>query len=114
MKCIIDVVYNHTSPDSVLSVEHPEWFYRDENGKPKAKVEEWWDIVDLDYSNRGLWDYLIETLCYWAQYVDGFRCDVASFISARFLEEGQSSGRRECAPAHSGLRRVLIQVLYKG
>ena len=45
MKCIIDVVYNHTSPDSVLSVEHPEWFYRDENGKPKAKVEEWWDIV---------------------------------------------------------------------
>ena len=23
MKCIIDVVYNHTSPDSVLSQEHP-------------------------------------------------------------------------------------------
>ena len=31
MKCIIDVVYNHTSPDSVLSEEHPEWFYRDRN-----------------------------------------------------------------------------------
>ena len=24
MKCIIDVVYNHTSPDSVLTKEHPE------------------------------------------------------------------------------------------
>ena len=84
MRCIIDVVYNHTSPDSVLSREHPEWFYRDENGRPKAIVAEWWDIVDLDYKNPGLWDYLVKTLCYWAQYVDGFRCDVASFIPLDF------------------------------
>ena len=28
MKVIIDVVYNHTSPDSVLFREHPEFFYR--------------------------------------------------------------------------------------
>ena len=27
MKCMIDVVYNHTSPDSVLYREHPEYFY---------------------------------------------------------------------------------------
>ena len=26
MKCMIDVVYNHTSPDSVLWETHPEWF----------------------------------------------------------------------------------------
>ena len=26
MKCIIDVVYNHTSPDSWLAENHPEWF----------------------------------------------------------------------------------------
>ena len=91
MKCIIDVVYNHTSPDSVLSVEHPEWFYRDENGKPKAKVEEWWDIVDLDYGNPGLWDYLSESLCYWAQYVDGFRCDVASFIPLDFWKRARAA-----------------------
>ena len=25
---LIDMVYNHTSPDSVLVREHPEWFYR--------------------------------------------------------------------------------------
>ena len=91
MRCIIDVVYNHTSPDSVLSKEHPEWFYRDENGKPKAKVEEWWDIVDLDYSNRGLWEYLIETLCFWAGYVDGFRCDVASFLPLDFWKEARAA-----------------------
>ena len=34
MKCIIDVVYNHTSPDSVLAQTHPEWFFRDEQGRP--------------------------------------------------------------------------------
>ena len=28
MRCIIDVVYNHTSPDSVLFEQHPEFFYR--------------------------------------------------------------------------------------
>ena len=27
MKCIIDVVYNHTSPDSTLVAEHPDYFY---------------------------------------------------------------------------------------
>mgnify|MGYP003361817495 FL=1 len=27
MKVMIDVVYNHTSPDSVLVKTHPEWFY---------------------------------------------------------------------------------------
>ncbi len=32
MKCIIDVVYNHTSPDSVLAAEHPEWFYHKPDG----------------------------------------------------------------------------------
>lgn len=33
MKCIIDVVYNHTSPDSWLVENHPEWFYRKPDGK---------------------------------------------------------------------------------
>ena len=32
MKCIIDVVYNHTSPDSTLVKEHPEFFYRKPDG----------------------------------------------------------------------------------
>lgn len=38
MKCIIDVVYNHTSPDSVLVEEHPEFFYRKENGEMGNRV----------------------------------------------------------------------------
>ena len=77
MKCIIDVVYNHTSPDSILATGHPEFFLRDEAGNPTRKVADWSDVVDLDYSNRELWKYQIETLKIWAEIVDGFRCDVA-------------------------------------
>ncbi len=84
MKCIIDVVYNHTSPDSVLSKEHPEWFYKKEDGNFGNRVGEWTDIIDLDYNNKGLWDYQIETLRMWAEIVDGFRCDVAPIVPVDF------------------------------
>ena len=84
MKCIIDVVYNHTSPDSVLSAEHPEWFYHRPDGSFGNRVGDWTDIIDLDYNNKDLWDYQIETLKYWAGIVDGFRCDVAPLIPLEF------------------------------
>ena len=65
MKCIIDVVYNHTSPDSVLRKQHPEWFYKKEDGSFGNRVGDWSDIIDLDYSAPGLAEYQIETLKYW-------------------------------------------------
>ena len=89
MKCIIDVVYNHTSPDSVLAETHPEFFLRDEQGRPTRKVADWWDIVDLDYSNRDLWRYQIDTLKQWAAIVDGFRCDVASAVPVEFWRQAR-------------------------
>lgn len=84
MKCIIDVVYNHTSPDSWLAEHHPEWFYRKPDGSFGNHIGDWWDIIDLDYTQRELWDYQIDTLKYWAQWVDGFRCDVASLVPLEF------------------------------
>jgi len=90
MKCMIDVVYNHTSPDAVLLQEHPEFYYRDENGNTGNKVGDWADVIDLDYSVPGLWDYQIESLCQWAKIVDGFRCDVASFVPVSFWNMARS------------------------
>lgn len=85
MKCIIDVVYNHTSPDSTLVSEHPEFFYRKSDGSMGNHVGDWTDVVDLDYnSGMALWDYQIESLVMWAKIVDGFRCDVASFVPVEF------------------------------
>lgn len=89
MKCMIDVVYNHTSPDSVLYKEHPEFFYHTPDGKPGNKIGDWADVIDLDYSNRTLWDYQIDSLKMWAEIVDGFRCDVASFVPLEFWQEAR-------------------------
>ena len=90
MKCIIDVVYNHTSPDAVLLEEHPEFYYRDASGKTGNKIGDWADVIDLDYNVPGLWDYQIETLMSWAKIVDGFRCDVASFVPVSFWNMARS------------------------
>ena len=90
MKCIIDVVYNHTSPDAVLLEEHPEFYYHDENGNTGNKIGDWADVIDLDYSVPELWDYQIESLCRWAEIVDGFRCDVASFVPVSFWNMARS------------------------
>lgn len=90
LRVIIDVVYNHTSPDSVLVREHPEWFWKGPDGKPATRVPEWSDVVDLDYSHRELWDYQIETLERWVRFgVDGFRCDVASLVPVSFWVEAR-------------------------
>ncbi|MDO4595125.1 MAG: alpha-amylase family glycosyl hydrolase, partial [Tissierellia bacterium] len=90
MKIMIDIVYNHTSYDSILSKDHPEYFYK-KNGEFSNKVGDWWDIIDLDYSNHDLWNYQIDTLKYWAFMVDGFRCDVASILPIEFWKQAKSS-----------------------
>ena len=80
MKIILDMVFNHTAPDSILYYEHPEYyFYRD--GKPGNRVGDWSDIIDLDTSREDTQDYLGSVLEYWVNVgFDGFRFDVASII----------------------------------
>ena len=94
MRCIIDVVYNHTAPDSWLAEHHPEWFFRRPDGSLGNRVADWSDVVDLDYGNRALWDYQIETLCLWAELVDGFRCDAASMVPVDFWREARAACAR--------------------
>ena len=91
MKCIIDVVYNHTSPDSVLAQQHPEWFYHKPDGSFGNRIGDWTDVIDLDYNSKELRSYQIETLCRWAQIVDGFRCDVAPLIPLDFWLEARAA-----------------------
>ncbi len=89
MKIMMDIVFNHTSPDSLLLQEHPEYFYRNGKGEFANRVGDWWDITDFDYTkDKGLWRYLIDNLLYWTKKgVDGFRWDVASFLPLEFLEQ---------------------------
>ena len=91
IKVIVDVVYTHTSPDSVLVQQHPESFFTNAEGKRSSLVEDWSDIVDLDYRQPALWDYQIETLKQFAAVVDGFRCDVASRVPAAFWKQAREA-----------------------
>jgi glycosidase len=94
LKVWLDVVYNHTSHDSVLVNEHPEWFHQDETGRPVTTVPAWSDVIDLKHPNPELSDYLLNTLKEWVRFgVDGFRCDVASIIPVEFWQRA----RREIA-----------------
>lgn len=87
MKVMIDIVFNHTSRDSTLLKEHPEYFYY-RDGKLANRVGDWSDVGDLDLDNEDVRKYLIDTLIMYAKLgVDGFRCDVAPLVPLSFWLE---------------------------
>ena len=89
IKIIMDMVFNHTSPDSVMLEKHPEYyFYKD--GKLGNRVGDWSDIIDLDTNREDTQSYLLDVLKYWVSLdVDGFRFDVASMISFDFFKRAR-------------------------
>jgi len=87
MYVILDWVANHTAWDNPLVTEHPDWYARDWKGRYRPTP--WWnweDIIDLDYEQAGLRQYMTEALKYWVREVgvDGYRCDVAGFVPIDF------------------------------
>lgn len=115
MKCIIDVVYNHTSPDSWLVENHPEWFYHKPDGSFGNHVGDWTDIVDLDYTHEDLWCYQIDTLKMWAQIVDGFRCDVAPLLPIEFWRRARqevAQVRPDCFWLSESIEPGFIEYLH--
>ncbi|MFA7331424.1 MAG: alpha-amylase family glycosyl hydrolase [Candidatus Delongbacteria bacterium] len=89
MSVILDWVANHCAWDNPLVTQQPEWLTRGADGRPQPPVADWSDVVDLDYSQRGLRDYQIQSMAYWLRMadVDGFRCDVAGMVPTDFWQE---------------------------
>lgn len=86
---ILDWVANHTAWDNGLVETHPEWYARDWKGD--FCPTPWWDwddVIDLDYSQPGLREYMTDAMKYWVREadVDGFRCDVAGYVPLDFWE----------------------------
>ncbi len=92
LKVIIDLVANHTSWDSKLITEHPEWFTRDARGEMVPPNEDWADVADLDYHHDGLRRYMTDMMIWWVRDVgiDGFRCDVAEMVPTDFWESARA------------------------
>ncbi|MGA1864786.1 MAG: alpha-amylase family glycosyl hydrolase [bacterium] len=98
-----DLVINHTSKQSPLVREHPDWFKRDDNGHlihpgamHKGKMVYWRDLAEIDNLNSqnrdSLWAYWLSVI---KNYLDlgftGFRCDAAYQVPTDlwcFLIEG--------------------------
>lgn len=107
---MMDIVINHTSKDSVLAQEHPEWFVRDEAGElvsPFAvdpdnpeNVTTWGDLAEIDYSHRPEREDLVR---YWENLVRyyvrlgfrGFRCDAAYKVPADVWQRVIAAAHRE-------------------
>jgi glycosidase len=84
---ILDWVANHTAWDNPMASEHPEWYDRDWKGDfQPTPWQDWSDIIDLDYSNPGLRQYMTEAMKYWVTEadIDGYRCDVAGYVPVDF------------------------------
>lgn len=92
MRVILDWVANHTAWDNPLVDEHPEWYARDWKGDfHPSPWRDWDDIIDLDYNQPALREYMTEALKYWVREagVDGYRCDVAGFLPTDFWNQAR-------------------------
>lgn len=90
-KVILDWVANHTSHDHPWTVEHPEWYNRDDKGEIVSPFD-WTDVADLNYDdNPALWDAMIDALKFWVAEanIDGYRCDVAGMVPTAFWEKAR-------------------------
>ena len=86
MHVIIDWVANHSSWDNIWTKNHPDFFNKDSLGNHFPPSKDWSDVIDLDYNNKELWNYMIEAMEYWIKEydIDGFRCDVAAMVPTDF------------------------------
>ena len=92
LKVIIDWVPNHSAWDNPLVETHPHWYAKDYKGD--FRPSPWWDwsdIIEFDYSQQGLRDYMISALRYWVEAfdIDGFRCDVAGYVPNDFWAQAR-------------------------
>jgi glycosidase len=78
-------VANQTAPDNVWMDSKPADFYeRDEEGNAIWEYD-WTDTRSLNYENEAVWTAQDECMRYWLNRgVDGFRCDAAAEVPAKF------------------------------
>lgn len=92
MYVITDWVANHTSWDNPLLAEHPEFYSKDRHGNFRSPHPEWSDVVDLDYNNHALREFMIHAMKFWVEKtgIDGFRCDMAKMVPLDFWQEARA------------------------
>ncbi|MEQ1797909.1 MAG: alpha-amylase family glycosyl hydrolase [Lacibacter sp.] len=92
MKVIIDWVANHTGWDHEWTISHPEYFTQDQFGNFKPPVENWEDVIHLNFHNPALRKAMIDAMKFWVKdcAIDGFRCDMAMLVPVDFWAEART------------------------
>jgi hypothetical protein len=92
-KVIFDLVLMQTSRDCPLIETHPEFYVRDEQGRPAIHQIAWLvysdvALFDLVFNDK-LQDYLLEVAPYWMETcdLDGVRIDASQTIDRPFLKK---------------------------
>jgi len=84
-KVILDWVANHSAWDNVWTI-NKDWYNLDEDGNFQPPVEDWSDVIDLNYDNQDMRAAMTDALVYWVKEfnIDGYRCDVAGMVPIDF------------------------------
>jgi len=93
LKVILDWVANHSAWDNPLTQTNPEWYSKTPEGDMMPpEGTDWSDVVDFDYSQVGLREYMTGSLTYWVREfdVDGYRSDVAGYVPLDFWETARA------------------------
>jgi starch synthase (maltosyl-transferring) len=111
LRVIMDLVVNHTSKDSILVAEHPDWFAHDADGEIQSPFATdpadpsrrtvWGDLAELDHHGRQQGRILAYFQDLVRHYVGlgfaGFRCDAAYKVPAE-VWRGLTAAAKTAAP----------------
>ena len=89
---ILDWVPNHTSWDHAWTRDHPEFYVKNEEGSFIPPIgTDWTDVIQLDWSNPGMQDAMLDDLKFWvALGVDGYRVDHPHKTPPEFWERART------------------------
>ena len=89
MHVILDWVANHTAWDHIWTKSNPEFYTKDSTGNFTPPVEDWSDVIDLNYDNQQMRAEMIEAMRFWVDEadIDGYRCDVAGMVPLDFWKK---------------------------
>jgi starch synthase (maltosyl-transferring) len=134
LRVIMDLIINHTSRDSPLVADHPDWYAHDADGAiqspfatdpadPRRKTV-WGDLAELDYRGPGrgrILGYFQEVVRHYVGLgFGGFRCDAAYKVPAeawRGLTAAAKTGARDtlfCAETVGAPKEAVLALAGAG
>ena len=74
---------------------------------PTPSLNDWYDTVKLNYTNRDTWQKMLKILQFWCgKGVDGFRCDMAEMVPVEFWQWA-------IAELHKSFSAIMIAEIYQ-